>query len=366
MTSTPLVSILMPVLDRAHLLDRVLESLARNTTHPDVEILAVDDGSTDGSVQILRRWSRGGRLPGLRLIANEGNGAIDALNTALYAASGEFCVQMDSDVTVETPGWIERMLELMHVDDAVGIVTPKVVFDSGDIHTCGVSVVSPAGWHEPPATPAEPIGRRFWLNRMTRRVPEGQGGTVEHQVAEVDAGMGACMMFRRDDALAVGGYDRRYSPVWFDDVDLCIAIRALGRKAFYLPDVRVIHYFAGRRPPEGRFAPLRWRRLVGALLRQTAGRLPLRVKVAVERRVNIDLEVGFTPKQCALLRHHHAYWREKWGWDVRNPDMEEILRRWGTTEICWAYDPGRRAAGERIIQAYEAVRVPEERALRAV
>src|SRR5688500_12787371 len=85
------VSLLMPVRNRAHLLDRVLGSLAENTTYPQVELVAVDDGSTDGSVDILRRWTGSGRLPAMKLIQSPNRGAIAALNTALQTASGEFC-----------------------------------------------------------------------------------------------------------------------------------------------------------------------------------------------------------------------------------------------------------------------------------
>jgi GT2 family glycosyltransferase len=218
-------------------------------------------------------------------------------------------------------------------------------------------VIGPSGWHERPTHPSEPIGRRGWLSRVEERPWEGEGGEVERRAAEVDAGIGCCMMYRREDALAAGGYDREYSPVWFDDVDLCLQLRVLGRKAFYIPEVRVIHHFRSRRAPEGRFDRWRPRRVGRALNRRIGPRLPHRVVGAIERRWDIDVrDAHFTKAQCAMLRHHHAYWREKWGWDARNPDMAEIERRWGHTEIWWARDPERRAAGERIVQAYEARR----------
>src|SRR2546429_3473013 len=333
----------MPVHNRAHLLDQVLERLAENTTYANFELIAVDDGSTDGSTDLLRRWAAGDRLPEMRLIENPNQGAIASLNTALRAATGEFCVQLDDDVTIEPRGWIERMLELMTFDELVGVVTPKVVFDWGEIHTCGVDIVVPDGWHERGASPTEPIGRRHWIGRTGNHPREGTGGAVEQEIAEVDAGMGACMMYRRDDALAVGGYDDEWSPVWFDDADLCLKIRVLGRKAFYLPDVRVIHHFRGRRDAEGGLARLHPRRVAHALGRRTLGRLPHGVRRAIESRWDVDLQWIYSRDQCARLRHHLAYWQLKWGWDARNPDMAEIKRRWGDTEICWASDPTRRA-----------------------
>jgi GT2 family glycosyltransferase len=159
------------------------------------------------------------------------------------------------------------------------------------------------------------------------------------------------MMYRRDDALAVGGYDPEWGPVWFDDVDLCLGIRLLGRKAFYLPDAVVVHHMETRRPPTG-LARVRPRQLA----RTVGRRLPHRLRGAIDSRPGLRMRAYYTGEQAALLRHHEAYWRKKWGWDPRSPDLAEVQRRWGGTEICWASDPDRRAAGERVITAFEAKR----------
>jgi GT2 family glycosyltransferase len=160
-------------------------------------------------------------------------------------------------------------------------------------------------------------------------------------------------MYRREAALEAGGYDESYSPVWFDDVDLCVAIRRLGLKAFCLPQVRALHHFAVRAPAR-RGADIR--NVRAAAVRNTAGRLPQRLRAAAERRWDVDFQGHYTREQCARLRHHHAYWRRKWGWDALNPDMDEVRRRWGDTEICWATDAERRMAGEDVVAAYEAQR----------
>jgi glycosyltransferase involved in cell wall biosynthesis len=346
----------MPVHNRGHLLELVLRKLAENTTYENAELVAVDDRSTDESPAILRRFADGGDFPEVRVLPNEGAGAIAALNTALNAATGEFCVQLDDDITIETPGWIERMLEFMHIDDAVGLVTAKIVFDTGGIHGTGVRVIGESGWHERTTWPSEPIGRRLWVNRVQGRAMEGEAGDEETRAAEVDSGIGALMMYRREDALAAGGYDMEWSPVWFDDVDLSLQIRLLGKKVFYIPDVRAIHYFQYRwkRPTfRDRFRRERMRRAFG---RRIGRKLPLSLRRFVESRYPIDLFGYYSKDQCTRLRHHLAYWREKWGWDARNPDLREIESRWGDTELWWAYDPERRAEGERIAAEYEAIR----------
>ena len=341
------VSLLLPNRNNDRILDHALDRLAATTTYPDVEVIAVDDGSTDASRAILRRWRDGGRFPDFRLIEKPNSGVVDTLNAALEAASGDVCVQLDADASVETPGWIERMLGLLESDERVGVVTAKVVMDNGALHACGISIVVPEGLHDRPARITEPPGRRRWHSRI-QRVREGEAPEAETRPAEVDAGIGCCMMYRRADALAAGGYDPGFAPVWFDDIDLCLAIRARGGKAFCLPDVRVVHH-VGARGSGSRYAP---RRLARAAWRRAGRRLPHGVRGRLEDRYGIDFDIDHTPEQRERLRHHYAYWRRKWGWDLLNPDLSAVRERWGDTEVCWRFDPERRRAGQTILENF--------------
>jgi GT2 family glycosyltransferase len=340
------VSLLLPNRDNERILGHTLERLAATTTHRDLEVIAVDDGSVDGSREILRAWRDSGRLPGFQLIEKPGTGVVDTLNLALATASGEVCVQLDADASVETPGWTERMLALLESDDRVGVVTAKVVMDSGDLHACGISLLDPQGLRDRPSTITEPVGRRRWHSRV-RHTREGHAPEAENVAAEVDAGIGCCMMYRRADALAAGGYDAGFAPVWFDDIDLCLSIRARGRKVFCLPSVRVVHHLHARSGPVR--SRLRPRRVARAAWRRGGRRLPHHWSAALEERFGIDFDSHHTPEQRQRLLHHYAYWREKWGWDLLNPDMDAVRDRWGATELCWAWDAERRQAGEAIL-----------------
>lgn len=347
----PRVSLLLPTRDSEHTLDLVLGRLAATTDYADLEVVAVDDGSTDGTRAILHRWREGGRLGRFRVLEQAPSGAIDALNRALREATGEVCVQIDSDASLETEGWLPAMLALLGSDPRVGAVTARVVMDSGRLHACGVNVVQPAGLHDRPARIVEPVGRRRRHDRV-ERPREGRGEAVERDVAEVDAGMGCCLMYRRADALEAGGYDAGYAPVWFDDLDLCLGLRAMGRKVFCLPQVRVLHHLSLRRGSPRRAEALR--RAAQELQQRAARRLPHDLRNGLEARLGIDVDRALSRAQLARLSHHYAYWESKWGWDPLNPDMAEIERRWGATELWWAHDPARRSAGEAIIAAYRA------------
>jgi glycosyltransferase involved in cell wall biosynthesis len=348
----PLVSLLLPNRNNDLILEQCLEGLERHTTYSRVEVIVVDDGSTDASREILRRWRESGRLPGMRVVEQPPSGVVEALNNALETARGEVCVQLDADAVLETPGWIERMLALLAIDERVGVVTAKIVKDTGQLDACGIGVVQPEGLCNRPASITEPAGRRRWHWRMAPP-REGSAGAVEHEAAEVDAGIGVCMMYRREDAVAAGGYDPGYAPVWFDDIDLCLSIRAGGKKVFFTPEVRLIHRVSA--PRSSAAGP---RLSVSRRALMTAGRSARElIPAALQRRLleRTDLDSPHSPEQQQRLLDHYAYWRSKWGWDLLNPDLDEIARRWGDSEIWWAKDPARRAEGEAILASYRAV-----------
>jgi glycosyltransferase involved in cell wall biosynthesis len=349
MTHRPTVTLLLPNRNNDHVLDLVLERLAQHTTYPNWELVVADDGSTDGSLDILRRWRADPRLPNFTLLEREHAGVVETLNAGLAAGSGELVVQLDGDASVETPGWLERMVDFYESDPRVGVVCPLVVFDHGPVHAAGVNMICREGLHDRSTRPIEPPGRRTFNTRVERVTREAAGRTVT-EPAEVDASIGVCMLYSRAMAESLGGYDPNFSPVWFDDLDLSLSARRLGSKVFFIPDVEFVHRMAQRKerqaPPASRAGRARKR-----VRRAVASPLPQSVRTTVRR-----IEWGnprHPPHEVKRLEHHYAYWREKWGFDLINPDLERVLDRYGDSEVGWAYDDTRRAAGEWIVAAWK-------------
>ena len=202
--------------NNARTLELFFERLERNTTYPDFELVIVDDESTDGSLAILRRWRDSGRFREFTLLEREHSGVMRSLNAALEVAGGELIAAVDGDATMETPGWLETMVEFHATDPRVGTVTGAVEFDDGTVQGYGAMLVCPEGLYGRGAWPSEPAGRRTAHERsMNPRTEE-----VRHLLvpAEVDAAMGPCMLYARELAMEVGGYDSGFSPVWFDDM----------------------------------------------------------------------------------------------------------------------------------------------------
>jgi GT2 family glycosyltransferase len=343
----------MPNRDNARVLDLVLGKLATHTQYPDVELIVIDDGSTDGSRQILRRWRASKRFGGdFHLVEHEhaDGGVVDALNAGLAVARGELVVQLDADASIETPDWLRRMVSFVVSDERVGAVTARIVFDTGELQACGIEVIGAGGYHDRGTEIAEPIGHRTSHHKV-RRVYETEWAP-QGKLAEVDGAMGVCMLYRRESALAVGGYDRGFAPVWLDDLDLSIALRREGLKVFYLPHVRAVHHVTNRARPDDRAAPPGRARAATRGLRHSVGAvLPGELRESMIRMFRWDR--GPRSYRRAVTRHYR-YWCKKWGWDLLNPDVEAIQRRWGTTEICWKSNPEMRRAGEQIILAFES------------
>jgi len=173
----PLVTVVLPVYEVEDLLDDTLRSL-REQTVKDLEVIAVDDGSKDGSLGVLRRHAE--RWPALRVVSQENRGAAAARNHAFDLARGKFIALQDSDDTSE-PRRFERQLDLLRARPDVDLVGTDARLIDGDGEHLGESHASP--------DPAE-------LERVAREV----GTPVCHP----------SLMLRRE----ILDEGHRYDPTW--------------------------------------------------------------------------------------------------------------------------------------------------------
>lgn len=341
----PSVSLVLPNRNNGPVLDLTLRRLEVNTTYPDFELVVVDDESTDGSLPILRRWRDSGRFRSFQLLETAHSGVADSLNQGVSRSSGELVVSLDGDATLETRGWLERLVALHQLDPRVGVVTAGIVMDTGRIHGYGFNMISAEGMHDRGSRITQPAGHRTLEGALEHfRAP------WDVRTAEVDAGIGCCMLYARDLWSELGGYDTRFWPVWFEDLDLSLSVRRLGLKVFAMPQVKVLHRMSLRNSRYGDRT-----RVVSAALavRRGVGRVaPQVVKdVVVHRRRRNDV----VPEAIERTRRHLGVWREKWGFDALNPDMDGVLARYGDSEVGWAYDEGRRQAGAQILARYASL-----------
>ena len=98
-------SVVVPIYNVEQYLEQCLESL-RTQDYKDYEVICVNDGSTDGSREILTAWES--RMPQMRVIDRENGGLSAARNTGIQAATGDYVLFVDSDDWVE-PTMLNRL-----------------------------------------------------------------------------------------------------------------------------------------------------------------------------------------------------------------------------------------------------------------
>ena len=128
-----LTSVVIPNWNGAHHLPTCLDSLRRQT-HPHVEIIVADNGSTDGSLELLAR-----NYPKVRVLALGKNlGFTGACNAGMEAAQGEFVALLNNDTEVDSR-WLEEIIAAFERHPKAGIIASKMLlFDQRDtFHTAG-------------------------------------------------------------------------------------------------------------------------------------------------------------------------------------------------------------------------------------
>ena len=215
-TSIPRISVIVPVHGKLPHTLACLRSLARHDAQMPFEVIVVDDASPDDSAATL------GQIEGLQLLRNPRNlGFIGSSNAGAQVASGEYLLFLNNDTQV-TAGWMDALLQCFADRADCGIAGSRLVYPDGRLQEAGGLVFADGncwttGRFEPRDAPA------FRYRRQTDYVS------------------GAALMIPRALFHQVGGFDTRYMPAYYEDVDLAFAVRQAGRKVYYEPTSTVIH-----------------------------------------------------------------------------------------------------------------------------
>lgn len=186
------------------------------------EIHVVENGSADGSVDILRRLQAevGESLKVIYLPSN--TGTTRSRNMALRNAEGRAVLILDSDAYMNAPA-LRTMLEYQRAHPGAGLVAPRLIYPSGK-YQLSVDVFPTVG---------RKLQRYFALRQLEEREPPAAAGPVDYAIS-------ACWLLSREAVAATGMLDERifYSP---EDVDYCIRLWKSGYQVHYVPDVSVVH-----------------------------------------------------------------------------------------------------------------------------
>ncbi len=217
------VSIVIPTRDRVELLERCIDTLGKWTDWPDLEIIVIDNGSTEATT---RAWFRKVAKQGVVVMPMPGPFNFAALNNrAIAAAAGDIIGLVNNDIEALHAGWLDEIVGQL-LRPGVGAVGAKLLWPNGMVQHGGVLLgVGNAAGH---------FGNRL--------ADADWGDHGRNQLVQQLSGVtAACLFLRKSDYFAVGGMDEAAFPVAFNDVDLCLKLRAAGKTITWTPHAVMLH-----------------------------------------------------------------------------------------------------------------------------
>ncbi|OWW02294.1 glycosyl transferase family 2 [Rhizobium sp. R72] len=220
----PRISLCVPTRDRPQLLSNCIEGLRHRTDWPDLEILIVDNGSSEAETLAYLESLVGD--PRVRVLRDDGPFNFSRLNNLGAAAStGALFGLINNDLAVKEPTWLREMASHAVRAD-VGAVGALLHYGNDTVQHAGVV-----------------LGIGGVASHIHKGLPAGQAGyhgrvTLAQDVTCVTA---ACLITRRDVYQRLGGLDEQRFPVAYNDVDFCLRVRSNGFRVIYTPYAHLYH-----------------------------------------------------------------------------------------------------------------------------
>ena len=190
------------------------------------EVIVVDDGSNDGSVEALKKLQNS-KTPNFKVILNRTNvGYAKANNNGLKIAKGEHRLLLNSDTIVKENA-LENLIKFADETSDAGVVGSRLYNADGSLQ--------PSCFRFPTIKNAM---LEYWFGRkglFEKFAPKGE------EAVEVNAVVGAVFLITPEAKKRVGMLDERYW-AYFEDMDYCRQVWKKGLKVYYLPKSEIIHY----------------------------------------------------------------------------------------------------------------------------
>ena len=220
----PLVSIVIPTRDNVALLERCIKSIRERTDYPCVEIIIVDNGSTETKTLEFLRDLKEKKIA--RVLRDENQFNFSRLsNCGAAEATGATLAFMNDDVEAEEPGWLKEMVSQVTRPE-VGAVGARLWYPNGALQHGGVIVglggVAGVAYH------GIPRGHPGYFNRAW----------LQQDYSALTA---ACMLVRKSVFEEAGRFDEAHLGISFNDVDFCLELRKRGFEIVWTPYANLIH-----------------------------------------------------------------------------------------------------------------------------
>ena len=230
-SEAPEVSVIVVSYNTSELTLACLKSVFEQTRDHSIEVIVIDNASTDGSAQEISV-----NFPQLRLIASDENhGFAKANNIAVSTARGEWILLLNPDTVV-----LNRAIDTL-VDFAIG--HPEASIFGGRTLYADGSLNPTSCWNRPTLWSsfclASGLAHLFRGSRVFDA--ESMGHWKRDSVREVDIVTGCFFLLRKADWIDLGGFDSRFF-MYGEEADLCLRAGSKGLKCMVCPEAEIIHY----------------------------------------------------------------------------------------------------------------------------
>ena len=250
-SSSPSVSVIIPLYGRIDFMRYQLSNFGRNVDKNTVEVIYVldDPKLADEASKLASELETITAFPFKLIVLSKNVGFGRANNIGVEHASADTLLLLNSDILPKNKGWIESLQESLS-KPTTGIVGARLLFEDDTIQHDGMA---PMRVKEHPG---------LWFNDHPKKGwPKHIAYTNQHET-ECQLLTAACWMLRKEDFVAVGGFDPVYVLGDFEDSDLCLKVEALGKKNVIRHDIELYHL---ERQSQNLVQPGRWKHNVTVL-----------------------------------------------------------------------------------------------------
>jgi len=227
----PRVSVIIPNRNSFAMISRVLLDLTTKTDYPDLEVIVIDNGTSDSRVLELYAKLKEGPLPFRYEIRPSTFNFSRQANRGIELASGELLLILNNDIEVMENDWLREMVSCFDYCHT-GVVGARLLYPNGRLQHAGV-IVGLGGlaghWY---------IGQRGNTPGPMARLQVRQSLT---------AVTGACMLISRACYESVGKFDEREFAVAYNDIDFCLRAVENGFRVIWTPFATLIHHQSASR-----------------------------------------------------------------------------------------------------------------------
>jgi|GEM_PF-834500 len=206
----PNISVVIPAYNDAETLDRIIPAILNQKYDADIEVIVVDDRSTDNTIEIVKKH-------GLNIITHDRNmGLASSINDGVKNAKHELVCVIEDDALLVDDEWFKKLVPYLVLNDDVICVSSPLILTKEVYNKLGFWEKAMFGWE-------------------VKKEKE-----MGDEVSVVEYSEGSCDIWKKDILLKIGGHDAETYRVSCEDVDICKRAAQKGYKVVSVP-VPVCH-----------------------------------------------------------------------------------------------------------------------------